>query len=147
MKYLLTLFTQIILVTFISTGCAPPSKDLTIKAYREISCYLSIGSPKKLWSILSSDSKRDLNQRLGRGLDHQEVPESLGLELDWAFESPFAGHATLYSDERMKESVDQKLIHTIYASQSWIIPVVLEKGTWRVHLLGARLLSPNYIAH
>lgn len=146
MKYILILI-QLTFIASLNSACAPPTEDPAIQAYQKVISYLSVGSPQKLWSLLSVKSKRILNQRLGRPEHHHEAPQSFEIELDWAFESPFAGRATLYSDITELENENQKLVHTIYAAQSWIIPIILEEGIWRVHLLGARQLSPNHIAH
>ncbi|MAD60877.1 MAG: hypothetical protein CMH49_05105 [Myxococcales bacterium] len=126
-------------------ACSPPREDPSVVAYRTAISYLSMGTSDALWNILAKASKKHLNQILNRELEDFSVPDKLELELDWAFESPFAGQATLYTKDQQGLSDQERLIHTVYASQSWIIPVVLEEGTWRVHLLGARLLSPNHI--
>ena len=146
MKYILT-FIQLIFIAGLHSSCSPPAEDPAIQAYQKAISYLSVGSSQKLWSLLSVKSKRILNQRLGRPEHSYEAPQSFEIELDWAFESPFAGRATLYSDTTEPESANLKLVHTIYATKSWIIPITLEEGIWRVHLLGARQLSPNHIAH
>ena len=143
----LSFFLQLIVLSSLLRGCSPPTEDPAIQAYQKAISYLSIGSPQKLWSLLSIKSKRILNQRLGRPEDDDKAPQSFEIELDWAFESPFAGRATLHLDPTEPESTNRKWVHTIYAAQSWIIPIILEEGTWRVHLLGARHLSPNYKAH
>ena len=126
-------------------GCSPPREDPSVVAYRTAISYLSMGTSDALWNILAKASKKRLNQILNRELEDFSVPDKLELELDWAFESPFAGQATLYTEDLQELGNQERLIHTVYASQSWIIPVVLEEGIWRVHLLGARLLSPKHI--
>ena len=126
-------------------ACSPPREDPAVTAYRTAISHLSMGKSDALWNILAKASKEHLNRNLNRDQKDLSAPDKLELELDWAFESPFAGQATLYSQGQQKLGDQQRLIHTVYASQSWIIPVVLEEGTWRVDLLSARLLSPNNI--
>ncbi len=136
----LILFVYIFLVS-----CAPPREDPAVNAYRTAISYLSMGKSNSLWNILAKESKKRLNKSLNRELEDDSAPAQFELELDWAFESPFAGQATLYTDSQKGLSDKHRLIHTVYASQSWLIPIVLEEGTWRVDLLNARLLSPNHI--
>lgn len=144
MKHLST--KSLILTIFIFTfACSPPREDPAVIAYRTAISYLSMGMSDDLWNILAKASKKHLNQSLHRKIEDFSVPDKLELEVDWAFESPFAGQATLYVEGQQELSDQKRLIHTVYASQSWIIPVVFEEGTWRVHLLGARLLSPKHI--
>lgn len=128
----------------LSSACSPPREDPAVIAYQTLISYLSLGDQQAVWKLLSAESKAKINQRLQRDPSLQEVPKQLELELDWAFESPFAGQASVSQKQKQSSNVDQKLIHTTYASQSWLIPVVQEEGIWRVDLLGAQFLSSNH---
>ena len=132
-------------------ACSPPKTDPAVLAYRELVTQLTLGSPEGVWAILSSESQQELTDRLGGGRAPVTAPSMLALELDWAFESPFVGQARLALMDEIrglqkpseKERPNQpRFIQTIYASQSWLIPVLFESGQWRVHLLGAQQTSP-----
>ena len=101
-------------------ACSPPREDPAVIAYRTAISHLSMGSSDALWNILARASKEHLNLSLKRDLEDLSAPDNLELELDWAFESPFAGQATLYTQDQQKLGDHQRLIH-VYASQSWII--------------------------
>jgi hypothetical protein len=98
-----------------------------------------------VWSTLSVKSQAVLRNKVGDKVggtrEVNEPPSSLAVELDWAFESPFVGQATPVKVDQGETSHIRHL-QTFYASQPWIIPVILEEGKWRVHLLGARQKSP-----
>ena len=128
----------------ILNGCSPPRSDPAVLAYQKFISYLSIGATQEVWISLSKKSREKLCEKLDCTSPQVTEPTNFAIELDWAFESPFAGQATLYTNMTEKSVDDKnKFIHTIYASQSWLIPIVLEEGIWRIHLLGARPLSPN----
>ena len=139
-----TLIISLLLFPLLS-ACSPPRTDPAVIAYQQLIAQLSMGSKDGVWSLLTIESKQKLCRQLECKPSSNSAPLNFTLELDWAFESPFAGKATLSRNfEEKSINQKQKYIHTIYASQPWLIPVVLEKGTWRVHLLGARPLSSNH---
>ena len=126
-------------------GCAPPQPHPATLAYQELVTHLSRGSVEGVWSTLSVKSQAVLldkvGDKVGEAKKVDEPPSSLAVELDWAFESPFVGQAT---PVKVHQGETSRILHlqTFYASQPWIIPVILEEGKWRVHLLGARQKSP-----
>lgn len=122
----------------IGVGCAPPRPDPAVIAYQKLMSALSYGDQKATWSSLAKETRLQLVRKIDQTAHVSEYPEAIRLELDWALESPFAGaaHAIELADQSSDEKV--KWISAVYASQSWVIPVIFQEGEWRVHLLDAR---------
>ena len=65
----------------------------------------------------------------------QDLSSYLSIQLDWSFESPFAQTVKL---KKVQPSV--RSVEYFYAQKKWEIPLVKEKGTWRIHLHAAQAL-------
>ena len=148
----------LILTTSVSLcmqGCAPPKPHPAVVAYQELLSALMMGDPSRVWSLLSSESQALILKRL-QGEPAEKAmadapPPQLKVELNWAFESPFTARPALaphvVSDTSVIKTQDPSRfqeVRVFYASQSWLIPVIVEEEAWRVHLLGAR---PALAAH
>lgn len=136
-------------------GCAPPKPHPAVVAYQELLSALMMGEPSRVWGLLSSESQALILERIQGEFAERVVtdapPPQLKVELNWAFESPFTARPALASHIANETTVTKaqdpsrfQEVRVFYASQSWLIPVIVEEEAWRVHLLGAR---PALAAH
>lgn len=120
------------------SACSPPRPAPEVVAYQEFVSALSYGDTEGVWAMLSKETREQLSHRLQLQPQEGGPPQDFMIELDWSFESPFAGTAQVVTDPSLQPENDERWIQTNYASHSLLIPVTLEQGEWRIHLLGSR---------